>query len=349
MNHQNLLTMKLSHFLGTFLLLSAVFSCKKSEQLNIDYPAAFVVNGASNNVVVIDLNTDLKTGTLGLDGATFPHHVYLSPDKSQIAVAITSTDLSAGHGGHGTGTAAYQVIILDTKTGEIHHSIALDKLPHNAAYSPDGKELWVGQADAAQSKILVFNTSDFSQKASINVGKGLSETTFSVDGTKVYAANTDDNTITIIKATDKSILTTLPVGTAPVGAWPAENGKMYADNETSKTVSEIDVATNAITATINLGFKPGYVAYSDHHAELWVSDADNGKVVYFKLVAGKWTKEGEISTGADAHAIAFNADGTKAFVTNQGAGTLSIIKMSDHTKIKDIAVGDMPNGIALNL
>lgn len=341
--------MKLSHFLGTLLLLSAVVACKKSEQLDINYPAAFVVNGASNNVAVIDLNTDLKTGTIGLDGATFPHHVYLSPDKSQIAVAITSTDLSAGHGGHGTGTAAYEVIILDTKTGEIHHSIALDKLPHNAAYSPDGKELWVGQADATQSKILVFNTSDFSQKSSINVGKGLSETTFSVDGTKVYAANTDDNTITIIKAADKSILTTLPVGTAPVGAWPAENGKMYADNETSQTVSEIDVATNAITATINLGFKPGYVAYSDHHAELWVSDADNGKVVYFKLLGGKWAKQGEIKTGADAHAIAFNADGTKAYVTNQGAGTLSIIKMSDHTKIKDITVGDMPNGIALNL
>lgn len=342
--------MKLLNFFSAFMLMIiACFSCKKDELLSIDYSSAFVVNGGSNNLSVINLNTDEKTGTIDLNRATFPHHVYLSPDKSQIAVAITSTDLSAGHGGHGGGSASFKVLIVDTKTGEIHHTLELSKLPHNAIFSPDGKELWVGQADATQSKILVFNTADFSQKSSINVGKGLSETTFSADGTKVFAANTDDNTVTIIKSSDKTIVSTLTVGTAPVGAWTAENGKMYADNETSKTVSEIDVATNTITATIILGFKPGYVAYSDHHAELWVSDADNGKVVYFKLVGGKWTKEGEIITGADAHAIAFNPDGTKAYVTNQGASTVSVIKMSDHTKIKDIAVGNKPNGIVLNL
>ena len=32
------------------------------------------------------------------------------------------------------------------------------------------------------------------------------------------------------------------------------------DNETSQTISEITVSSMSVTATINLGFKPGYAA-----------------------------------------------------------------------------------------
>lgn len=331
-----------------FILIVAYSSCKKnSDPLNIDYPAAFVVNGESNNLSVINLSTDKVTETIDLNGATFPHHVYLSPDKMQIAVAITSTDLSGGHGGHGSGSNTYKVLVINTKTGEIHHTLELPKLPHNAIFSPDGKEIWVGQADAVQSKVHVFNTADFSEKASIAVGKGLSEVTFSIDGTKVYAANTDDNTVSIINPNSKTVLSTILVGNAPVGAWAASNGKMYADNETSQTISEIDVVSSTVTATINLGFKPGYVSYNEHHNELWVSDATNGKIIYFKLANSAWTKQGEISTGADAHAIAFTSDGKTAFVTNQGANTVSVIDINSHSKTKDISSGMKPNGIVV--
>lgn len=344
--------MKLHHFVlsvSLFAALTIVASCHKGhdvEALNITHPAAFVVNGASNNISVIDLTDDTRAHEIKLNGATFPHHIYLNPDKSKLAVAITNTDLSGGHGGHGGATSGFKVQIINTVTGLIEKEISTSKLPHNAVFNPSGTELWIPQSDKP-SKVLVYRTSDWTQTNEVEVGNLTSEVTFSADGSKVYAANTDEATVSVIDPGTKTILTTIAVGTAPVGAWTAENGKMYVDNETSKTVSEIDVTTNAVTATINLGFKPGYVAYSDHHAELWVSDADNGKIHYYKLVGGTWTQEGEFATGADAHAIAFNADGTKAYVTNQGAATVSVIQLSDHSKIKDIAVGSKPNGIVL--
>ncbi|MDX1909338.1 MAG: YncE family protein [Bacteroidia bacterium] len=344
--------MKLHHFvlsMSLFAALAIVASCHKGhdmEALNITHPAAFVVNGAGNTVSVIDLTDDTKVHDIELNGATFPHHIYLNPNKSKVAVAITNTDLSGGHGGHGGATSGFKVQIISTVTGVIEKEISTSKLPHNAVFSPSGTELWIPQSDTP-SKVLVYRTSDWTQTHEVEVGHLTSEVTFSADGSKVYAANTDEATLSVIDPTTKTVSATIAVGTAPVGAWTADNGKMYVDNETSKTVMEIDVATDAITATIDLGYKPGYVAYSDHHAELWVSDADNGKIHYYKLVGGTWTQEGEFATGADAHAIAFNADGTKAYVTNQGAGTVSVIQLSDHTKIKDIAVGSKPNGIVL--
>ena len=143
------------------------------------------------------------------------------------------------------------------------------------------------------------------------------------------------------------IHTTLTVGADPVGAWSASNGKMYVDNEKSQTISEISVSGANVVSTFNLGFKPGYVAYSTHHNKVWVTDATNGKVVFFENMSGVWTAVGNISTGADAHAIAFNSNGEKAYITNQGANTVTVVDVVNHVKLQDINVGAKPNGIAL--
>ena len=335
----------------SFVTLAAIGACKKSTtimpNLSITYAAAFVVNGGDNTVQVVDLATNKVTETIGLNGATFPHHIYFNKDKSLMAVAIISQDVSGGHAGHGgSGATGYKVIILNTKTGNEHRILTTTSLPHNAIFSPDDKELWVGQG-ADIGEVLVFSTTDFTQKNSIKVGKMPSEVTFSADGSLVFVANTGDATVTVIDPATKTVKTTIPVGTAPVGAWAATNGKMYCDNETSQTVSEIDVVTQKVSETIALGFKPGYVAYNALLKEVWVSDAPNGKVIYYKIISAKWTKQGEILTGADAHAITFSNDEKTAYVTNQGAATVSVIMTTDHKVTSTIAVGSKPNGIVL--
>lgn len=346
-------------FIATIIL--SLNSCKKKEDqhiqqhdqshievpLNINYPAAYVVNGNSNTISVLRLSDNALTETISLNGATFPHHIYLNPAKSKLAVAITSKDLSAGHAGHGGSVAGQKIQIIDVVTGNIEKEISVNQLPHNAIYNSLGTELWIPQGDSVLGTVMVYKISDWSLQNTINVGKLPSEVTFSNDGSKAYVANTKDGTVSVIDPTTKTVLQTITTGINPVGAWPASNGKMYADNEGSQTVSEIDVLTNTITATINLGFTPGYVAYNAVNSELWVSDATNGKVVYYSLISNVWVSQGSITTGANAHAIAFNADNSKAYVTNQDANTVSIINVLTHSVITFVNVGSKPNGIIL--
>lgn len=54
---------------------------------------------------------------------------------------------------------------------------------------------------------------------------------------------------------------------------------------------------------------------------------------------------GIFNTGVGAYAVAFTNDGDVAYVTNQLAANVSVINITDHTKIKDVAVGKKPNGI----
>lgn len=333
-------------FAAAFIVMASL-GCERA-QYDLTEDALFVVNGGSHSVSVIDLADYQTIDVLALgEDARFPHHIYMSPDKEMFAVSITDTDLSGGHS-HGSDPAKnYMVLVFQCRTGKLVKQIELEGMAHNAVFSPDGNELWIGESGDASSHVRIYDTRRFRLQESVEVGSGLSEVTFSADGSRAYAVNTTDNSVSIINPISKEVVATLGVGSIPVGAWPASNGRMYLDSEGSFSVTEIDVAGDSIISVIPVGSKPGYAAYNAVRGELWVSDATNGKVLIFEKPSGTWMKTGEILTGADAHAILFSMDGKIAFVSNQGAGNVSVLDVELRVKIRDIEVESMPNGLSL--
>lgn len=341
-----------------FTAILSITSCKKKNDVsmtekNIDYPAAYVINGESSTISVIKLSTNTVTDSIDLMNSggsmiMWPHHIYhhQSGGNHHLSIGVPGMDLSAGHSGGMPGMKG-MVVVMDAVTGVIKKNLEVPVMNHNAVFSPDGSEIWTSQMDMA-GKVLVYDAATYALKNTINVGDEPAEVTFSADGTKAYVCNGMSNTVTVINPSTKAVVATIPVDMNPVGAWPSSIGKMFVDNEDGQSISVIDVATNTSLATIMLGFKPGFAAYNSTANELWVSDATNGKVAYYiDMGANTWMKHGEFATGADAHAIAFY--GSYAYVTNQGANTVSVINVATHTKIKDIPVGKKPNGIVFKL
>jgi YVTN family beta-propeller protein len=190
---------------------------------------------------------------------------------------------------------------------------------------------------------LVLDASTLTTKYAIEVGDMPAEVTFSPDGRYAFVANGMSNNVTVIDAATKAVETTIAVGTNPVGAWPGNDGMMYVDNESAKTLSVIDASSLNVVRTYNLGFMPGMAATAPN-GELWVTDAENGKVVFYSTTAD--TKLGELATGAGgAHAIAFSADGMTGYISNQGAGSVSVIDIATRSVTKTIVVGAKPNGM----
>ena len=330
-------------------------------ELNITYPAAYVVNAESNSLSVIDLATQQVKETISLGDASmtnmsgmnmdnmvmWPHHIYRSPDGSKLGVGVPGMDLSAGHSGGMAGMKG-RVLVVNAKTGQTAQNQQTPVMNHNAVFSPDGTEIWTSQMDES-GKVLVYDAATFALKKTIAVGKEPAEVTMSSNGLYAFVANGMSNSVTVMKVSDKSVVKTIAVGADPVGAWPGADGKMYVDNEKGQSISVIDVNTLTVTETVNLGFTPGYAAYHPTRNELWVSQAGTGtKVVIFERMNNVWMKMGEITTGLDAHAIAFTKDGSTAYITNQGAATVSVIDVAKRIKSKDIAVGKKPNGLVLN-
>lgn len=349
--------------LSAFVLL-LFGSCRKHKMpvmdtmadKNISYPAAYVVNGESNNISVIKLsdNTVAEIIELGDKGNSmgmmmWPHHIYHYANSSthQLSIAMPGMDLSAGHSGSMAGMKG-RIMIIDAVKGTMIKDLEVPAMNHNAVYSPDGKEIWTSQM-GMNGKVLVLDATTLSIKNTIAVGKEPAEITFSADGSKAYVANGGDDNVMVINPATKSVIATIPVGDNPVAAWIGYDGKMYVDNEDGQSVSIIDVASNAVAETINLGFMPGSVAHNAIRKELWVTDPDNGKVHYWNWDAAmnKWLHGGLFNTGLGAHAIAFTNDGNTAYVTNQLAQNVSVITVAGHSKLKDITVGKKPNGILI--
>lgn len=327
--------------------------------INVFYPAAYVVNAEGNSLSVIDLGSQQVKATVSFGEASmahsgsmmdnmvmWPHHIYLSPDGSRLGVGVPGMDLSAGHAGGMAGMKG-RVLVIDPTTGATTASQQTPVMNHNAVFSPDGAEIWTSQMDKT-GKVLVYNAATMALKNTIAVGMEPAEVTMSANGQYAFVANGMGNSVTVIRVADKSVVKTIPVGDDPVGAWPGADGKMYVDNEKGQSISVIDVNNLSVVETVPLGFTPGYAAYHPTRNELWISQAGTGnKVVIFERMNNAWMKMGEVTTGLDAHAIAFTKDGATAYVTNQGAATVSVIDVAKRTKLQDIAVGKKPNGIVL--
>lgn len=370
----------------------AFTSCNKddmdmhdSDETLVTYNAAYVVNGESNSISVINLETNKVEKTIDLSGQhnsmggsmmnmvnMWPHHIYISPDKSKLAIAAPGMDFSSGHSmmsgtantsgttdshssHHGSNNSLTSVsgmqmqgriLILDAVTGKLLKELTLDGMTHNAIFSPDGKELWTALM-MPEGKVQVFDANTYTLLNSVNVGQMPAEVTFSDDGKKAYVANGMSNSVTIIDAVTKQIIDTLKTGEEPVGAWPGMGGMMYVDNEEGQSISIIDQMTNMMSDSLHLGFMPGMAARNTMMNQMWVSDPNGSKIHYWTKTDTGFVHGGMVNVGSGAHAMAFTPDGKTCYVTNQSEGTVSVVDVVNKTEQLKITVGVKPNGIVL--
>lgn len=349
-------------------------SSSSQAPLAVTYRSAYVAVGAGNRLAIIDMdqmtvrdtlsltlppgstasnmmsdmsNMGSMSGTSGMSmmGMSWPHHLSLSPDSKKIAVAFPGMDLSGGHEAASSSMGG-GVALFNATTGALLASLTLPHMNHNAAWSPDGKSIWTSQM-MDSGKVLILDGSTLARLDSINVGGMPAEITFDADGTKAFVANGMSGTISVIDLATKKVTRTINVGSEPVGAWQAMGGHMYVDNETGKSIYHIHKDSSNVLDSIQLGFTPGMAQMHSSSGKLWVSDADNGRIVCFQHDSTGWHRTDSISTGAGAHAISFTKDGSQAWVTNQMNGSISILNTKTMTKIKDVSVGTKPNGIIL--
>ena len=307
----------------------------------ITFDAVFVLNGGDGTISVLNADTQETAGVIRLSGVDYIHHAYLSPDRTRLTVSAPGYDLSMGHGGgqmhHGVQGS---VMVMDARTGEMMAACQLPAPNHNVAPSPDGTELWTSQMSMPGS-VLVLDAQSLAILAEIPVGDMPSEVTFTADGARVFVANTGSNSVTVVDAASRAVIGTYPVEEEPVGAWPGGNGMMYVDNEHSMTLTVMDAATMAVHHTCQLGFMPGMAALAPN-GELWVTDAENGQVVFYDALAD--LRLGQTPTGAGAHAIAFD-EASRAYISNQDAGTVSVVDVATHALLRTMPVGSTPNGL----
>lgn len=331
-----------------FLLL---LSCKPKEEIkteNIDFPAAYVVNGGSNTVSIIDLNEKVVKKIIQLtDLGRFPHHIEVSPDGKKISVALPEFDFTQSHDLlHQATDKKGGIAVMDALNGKSLLKIQLEKVNFNAVFSPDNTEIWTASANHS-GEMYVYDANTGIQKTVIPLGADPSEVVFTKNGDYAIVALGESSFIVAVNTKLKQVEKFIKVDPFPTNVWAVSDGKIYVENKNLKTVNIVDAETLNVNEFLDLDFKPGQMAYNKTLNELWICQAGNNKVAYFERQPDKWVLKSTIVTGNDAHAIRFSKDEKIAYVVNQQGNTVSVINTASHEKTADITVGLNPNGIVL--
>ncbi|MFE1197400.1 alkaline phosphatase family protein [Streptomyces olivaceoviridis] len=283
----------------------------------------------------------------------------VSPDGSHLVASVTDGDAS--------------LVVVDLATGQIKQRVGTNaaddlRISSNAVgqegptYSPDGKQLWLGQLDG-YTKFTVNADGTLANPVAVKIPADGSKqalaaaAVFSADGSTVYAAVNGQNRVVAIDAATGTVKQSWTVGNAPRGM-ARVGDKLYVSNEggrpakagestlnsygtqvpadpktgatTTGTVSVIDLADpSAAVGTIDVGLHPTAV-YAQRGAVFVTNTADNNVSVIDtakdKVVQTISTQPWpEASVGYEPDAVTLTDDG-RLLVTLGRANAVAVYR-----------------------
>ncbi|GGM16153.1 phosphoesterase [Streptomyces fumigatiscleroticus] len=263
----------------------------------------------------------------------------VSPDGTRLAASVTDGDAS--------------LVVMDLETGQVKQKVgtnAADDLrissaavgQEGPAYSPDGKQLWLGQADG-YTRFTVDADGTLADPTAVPIAADGSRhalvgaAVFSADGSTVYSAVNGQNRVVAIDAATGTIERSWAVGNAPRGIALA-GGKLYVSNEGGRPARAGDTTVNSYGTDV-------------------VADPDTGAsttgTVSVIDTADPSAAVGTIAVGL--HPTAVYASRGAVFVTDTADNDVSVIDTRKDKVVQTIAtqpwpqasVGYEPNAVTL--
>jgi YVTN family beta-propeller protein len=233
---------------------------------------------------------------------------------------------------------------LQIKVGSGHHSIGINEITNKSQDSP---------------------TSSQPGSAVKNIRVGASPGYIAVDSShnKIYVANQDSNTVSVIDGNNDTQTKQISVGETPRYI-QVFKGKIYVANLNSNTVSVIYASNDTKGHDIVVGNGPIYMAlagqqfaiihkkpvsYStiNHDRKIYIANSKDNTVSV--IYTSNDTKGHDIVVGNGPRYIATDPFHYKIYVANSYDNTVSVVNQSNDTKKgHDIAVGIYPTHIVFD-
>ena len=169
------------------------------------------------------------------------------------------------------------------------------------------------------------------------------------NGPFAYAANMNDNTVSVINIPTASVVNTIPVGSAPSGvAISPDQTQIYVTNNHSNNVSVIGASSNSVVATIPVQSSPVGVAFTPDGTAAYVVNSASNNVSVINKASQTVTATVPVQSSPVGVAMAFTTNGTFAYVTNEASDSVSVIAVASNTVMQTIPVGAAPRWVAVS-
>ena len=169
-----------------------------------------------------------------------------------------------------------------------------------------------------------------------------------VNGNKLYVANTGEDTVSVNNVASPTVVSTigLATGSQPVFVHTTESANMYVANYGNGTVSQINTTSDAVVNTVSVGNHPVALAELPSGQKLYAVNQGSGTVSSINFVGFSVGKT--IPVGPTPVWAVTRSDGAKVYVLDNNGTIYEIDTLSDTAIAIPTAMGTGASFMALD-
>lgn len=323
---------------------------------------AYVTNGGSNTVTVLDLVHVRKEREISV-GAN-PTGVTANPERNEVYVVNTNSG---------------SITVIDTGKNQVVSTISVHRQPYFIDVDKQGTRGYV--ANAGSNNVSVVDLDKRREIATIGVGEAPGLARISPDGNTLVVSNRESGSASLIdahpykvrsafagcpQATDIAILpdsskafvacsgghqimviglaqpasqipsehndrllTFLDVGQTPVHlALKPDGGEIFVSNFNSDTISEIATGTNEVGGAYLVGAHPSGGIVSADNSTLWISNFNASTLGVYSIDDGKLIHTVHVGDGPDQ--LAFSTNGFLLLAVDTRSDDVSVVRTQSY-------------------
>jgi YVTN family beta-propeller protein len=264
-------------------------------------------------------------------GQLLVHGMGSSPDHRTLAVVSIGSN---------------SVTFIDTATNDILHTTYLGRSPHEAFFTPDGKEVWV--TVRGENYVAVLDASTFEEKTRIAVPGGPGMQIFSPDGVYGYVCSSFNPETVVVAVADHRIVGRVqqPSSFSPdIAATPDGKQVWMTMKDVGKAMAFDARPPFAIIRTLDTGPLTNHVnfARNSHGSFAYVTVGGLNHVKVFRT--DDFSLVATIPVGKLPHGIWPSGDGSRVYVGLENQDALAAIDTLENKVIANVPIGQAPQAV----
>ncbi|PYE92103.1 YVTN family beta-propeller protein [Rhizobium sp. PP-F2F-G38] len=327
----------------TAILAAALLVSTSAFALPAASDRVYTADQNSNTVSVIDPVSNKLLGQIRLGnprpdvlsplykGEVNVHGLGFSPDHKTLVVVSTVTN---------------SVTFIDTATNAVKGTTYVGRNPHEAFFTPDGREVWA--TVRGEDYLSVIDATTFKEMGRIPTTSGPGMTKFSRDGKLAFVANSFNPVLEVFDVASHALVKRIPVVSpfVPFVQVSPDGSDVWLTHKDVGKVTRVDARTLEVKEVIDSGPISNHLGFGTVDGETLVYVTIGGENVVKVYKPGETTQlVATIPVGALPHGIWGSEDGSRIFVGLENGDKVDVIDTAEQKVVAEIPIGQAPQAL----